>query len=102
LLAPGFEVPGFEPGFEVFGLDPGLGVAGFVDPGVVDPGVVAPGVVAPGGLGFAPGFALFGLFGLLGLSGLFGFVVPGEFGFVGFDPGVALPVGGAPVFPVGG
>jgi hypothetical protein len=99
-VVPGFEVFGFKPGFEVFGLEPGFGVAGFVDPlfgavpGLADPGVVAPGVVAPGVLGFVPWFVL--------LFGSFGFVVPGWLGFVGFDPGVALPAGGTAVPPVGG
>src|ERR1700722_18354136 len=113
---PGFDVPGFEPGFEVPGLvDPPLGAdPGFVEPGLVEPGLVEPGLVEPGfvepGLvapGFASGLAVFGLFGFV-VEGC----VPGAFGFVGFDPGavllpepvggVTLPVGGRPVFPVGG
>jgi len=80
---PGFDIPGFEPGFDVPGLDP-FGVA----PGLVDePGVV--GVV----FGVVPGVVLFG------------FVVEGCAdvpGFVGFEPGAALPVGGAVALPVGG
>src|ERR1700722_10364309 len=108
---PGFDVPGFEPGFEVPGLvDPPLGAdPGFVEPGLVEPGLVEPGFVEPGFVapGFASGLAVFGLFGFV-VEGC----VPGAFGFVGFDPGavllpepvggVTLPVGGRPVFPVGG
>src|ERR1700722_14652235 len=107
---PGFDVPGFEPGFDVPGFEPGFEVPGLVDPplgadpGFVEPGFVEPGLVAPG---FASGLAVFGLFGFV-VEGC----VPGAFGFVGFDPGavllpepvggVTLPVGGRPVFPVGG
>lgn len=113
MLAPGFEVPGFEPEFELPGFEPGFEVPGFVDPplGCVfgfegDPGVVEPGVFGLFGL-VAPG--VFGLFGFVapGVFGLFGFVAPGsfgllEFGLLGFDPGVAFPVGGSAVLPVGG
>lgn len=84
MVPPGFDVPGFEPEFEVPGLDPGFGVDGLVDPLFG----VAPGVAAPGVSGFVPGSALFGLFG---------FVAPDALGFVGFDPGVALPAGGTAV-----
>lgn len=98
---PGFEVPRFEPGFEAPGLDPGFEVPGFFDPllGEVpefggDAGVFEPGVAAPGVLGFVPWFGL--------LFGSFGFAASGALGFVGFDPGVALPAGGIAVPPVGG
>ena len=97
MVPPGFDVPGFEPGFEVPGLEPGFEVPGFVDPpfgldgdpGFVVPGVLSPGMVSPELPGPVP------------VLGLFGLVEPGAFGLVGF-PGVALPVGGLPMFPVGG
>lgn len=96
-MPPGLALPGFEPGFVV--------------PGLVDPGFVLPGLlgfafgVVPGLLGFGlsglvvEGFVLPGVFGLLGLFGLFA-----PFGLLGFVlvGGFTLPVGGVPVFPVGG
>lgn len=96
MVEPGFGVPGFEPGFGVPGLVEGLfgGLFGDVPGFAGDPGSVEPG-------------ARFGFVPVAGLLELLGFVVP-AFGFVGFDPGGAvpgsavLPVGGVPVLPVGG
>jgi len=88
-------VPGFEAGF---------GVVRFVEPGFVDPPFgEAPGFEGdPGVVGVLLGLVLG--FGLVvdGLSGLVEGCVPAGFGLVGFDPGVAEPVGGAVVLPVGG
>ena len=62
---------------------------GLVDPGLGDPLGLVPGVVLSG-------FVVGGWVVLLGVLGLVGFD-PGSLG-----EGVAEPVGGAPVLPVGG